>query len=148
MLRTGEVDDAKSIDDLITSASTTGKSIPDFENLDFNIARRARKILTGNFKKHVTTAEGKAQSEKRPRMGGQIASVIYDFFRMIARAYQATGNRGQPETFIGRILFVDMMNEMYFGPGMHNSNTRHHVRPVFMAFIGPGSDPWWQFVKK
>ena len=36
----GEVEDAKSIDDLITSASIPGKPIPDFETVDFMIAKR------------------------------------------------------------------------------------------------------------
>ena len=51
----------KSIDDLITSTSITGRSIPDFENLDFKIASGFREILTGNLKKQDTTAEDKAQ---------------------------------------------------------------------------------------
>ena len=38
------------------------------------------KILTGRFKKEVTTAEGKAQSEKRSITGRQIALVIHDLF--------------------------------------------------------------------
>ena len=38
--------------------------MPDFENHDFKIASGLRKILTGNFHKRVTTAEGKAQPEK------------------------------------------------------------------------------------
>ena len=58
MLWIGEVEDEKSIDELISSASITGRSIPDFENLDFKIAGGLRKIQTGNFKKQVTTAEG------------------------------------------------------------------------------------------
>ena len=49
-------EDVKSIDELITSASI---------RLDFKIARGLKKILTGNFKKQVTTAESKAQAEKR-----------------------------------------------------------------------------------
>ena len=44
MLWIGAVEDAKSIDDPITSASITGKSILDFENLDFKIARQDPKI--------------------------------------------------------------------------------------------------------
>ena len=40
----GDVEDAKSIDDLITPASVTGKSIPDFENLDLKIASGLGKI--------------------------------------------------------------------------------------------------------
>ena len=35
----------------------TGDPIPDFENLDFKIASGLGKILTGNFKKQVTTAD-------------------------------------------------------------------------------------------
>ena len=58
-----EVDDAKSIDDLIISASITGIPIPDFEKVEF--ASGLREIWTGKSKKQVTTAEGKAQSEKR-----------------------------------------------------------------------------------
>ena len=34
MLWIGEVEDADSIDDLITSASISGRPIPDFEGLD------------------------------------------------------------------------------------------------------------------
>ena len=82
MLWIGEVEDAKSIDDLITSASITGKSKPDFENLDVNIASGLRKILTGSFKKQVTTAEGKTQSEKSSLTDRQVAWMIYDLFKI------------------------------------------------------------------
>ena len=47
---TGEVEDAKRIDQLITSASTTGDPIPDFENLHFKIVSELMKILIGNFR--------------------------------------------------------------------------------------------------
>ena len=50
MLWIGEVDDAKSIDELVPSASITGRLIPDFENLDFKIASRLMKILEGTSK--------------------------------------------------------------------------------------------------
>ena len=60
MLSIGEVEDDESIDDLITSTSITGEPILDFENFDFKIANGFRKIMTGNFKKEVTTAEGKS----------------------------------------------------------------------------------------
>ena len=62
MLWIGEVEDAKSMDELITSATITGRPTPDFENLDFKIASGLRKILNGNFKKQVTTAEGTSHS--------------------------------------------------------------------------------------
>ena len=64
-----------------SSASTTGKPTPDFENLDFKIASGLRKMLTGNFKKQVTSAEGKTPSEKRSLTFGQIAWMICDFFK-------------------------------------------------------------------
>ena len=48
MLWSGDVEDANS-DDLITSASFTGKPIPDFENLDFKIvqAQSEKRITCG-----------------------------------------------------------------------------------------------------
>ena len=82
MLWIGEVEDAESVDDLISSASFTGKSILDFENLDFKIASGLRKIVRGNLKKQVTTVEGKAQSEKSSLTDRQIAWMIYDLFEI------------------------------------------------------------------
>ena len=82
MLWIGRVEDAKSFDELFTSASLAGDPIPDFENLDFKIASGLRKILAGDFKKQVTTAEGKALSEKRSLTGRQIAWKIHDFFKI------------------------------------------------------------------
>ena len=76
MLWIGESDDAERIDDLITSASITGRPILDIENLDFKIARGLRKTQTGNFKQRITTGEGKAQLEKRSLTGRQIAWMI------------------------------------------------------------------------
>ena len=52
------------------------------ENLDFKIASGLRKILTGNFKKQVTTAESKGLSEKGSLAGRQIAWMIYDVFKI------------------------------------------------------------------
>ena len=63
----------ESIDDRITSASVTADPILDFENLVLKIESGLKKILTGNVKKQVTTAKGKAQSEKRSLTGKQIA---------------------------------------------------------------------------
>ena len=83
MPRIGEVEDAISIDDLFTSASITGRPIPDFKNLDFNSASALRKILTRNFKKQFTTAESKVPSEKRSLTGRRIAWMIYDFLKKL-----------------------------------------------------------------
>ena len=51
MLWIGEVEDAESIDDIITSALLSWDPIPDFENLNFKITSELRKIQTWNFKK-------------------------------------------------------------------------------------------------
>ena len=56
MLRIGEVEEAESIDELITSVSIEERRIPDFKNLDFKIASGHGKILTRNFKTQGTTA--------------------------------------------------------------------------------------------
>ena len=80
MLRIGENENTKSIDDLLTSASMTGRPILDIENLDFKTASGLRKIQTGNFKKQVATVKEKAQPEKRSLTDEQIAWMIYDFF--------------------------------------------------------------------
>ena len=77
MLWIGEIEDPESIDELITAASITSRPILDFENLDFKVGSGLRKTSTGNFKKRVSTAEGKAELEKRSVTGRQ----IYDFFK-------------------------------------------------------------------
>ena len=83
MLWVGEVEDAESIEELITSATTTGDPVLDFENLDINIASGLKKmLLAGNCKKQVTTAEGKAQSEKISLTVREIAWMIYDFINI------------------------------------------------------------------
>ena len=81
MLWIGEVEDVKTFDELITSTSTTGRQIPDFENLDFKIASGLGNVVTGIFQKQVTTAKGKAQSEETSVTGRQIAGRIYDFLK-------------------------------------------------------------------
>ena len=81
----GEVEYAESIDELVTSASITGDPILDFENLDFKIASGLRKSLTGNVKKQVTTAEGKAQSEKGSLTGTQI---VVDDIRVLQNLWR------------------------------------------------------------
>ena len=65
MLWIGEVEDAKSIDGFITSASRTGIPIPDFENLDFKIASGRMGIQTGNFFKHKSPQLKEKLSQRR-----------------------------------------------------------------------------------
>ena len=64
-----------------TSASEVGDPMPDFEHL-LKIASGLSKISTGNFKKQVTTAEGKAKSERRSLTDRQSSWMIYDFLKI------------------------------------------------------------------
>ena len=66
MLRHGEVEDADSIDELITLASFTGRPTPDFENLDFKIATRLRKIF--NRRLRETSHRSRRRSSIRDKI--------------------------------------------------------------------------------
>ena len=55
--------------------------MPDFEHLS-KIASGLSEIPSGNFKKQVTTAEGKAKSERRSLTGRQSSWMIYDFLKI------------------------------------------------------------------
>ena len=59
MVWIGEVEDAESIDELITSASMKGEPILHFENLDFKTASGLKNILTGNSLKKSPPQEAK-----------------------------------------------------------------------------------------
>ena len=56
--------------------------MPDFENLYLKIASGLSKISTGNFKKLITTAEGKAQSEKISLTSRQSSWMNYNFLKI------------------------------------------------------------------
>ena len=63
MLWIGEVEGAKSIDDLITSASIPGEPIPDFEDLDFKIASGLKK----NPNRELQTSKSSQQKKSSIR---------------------------------------------------------------------------------
>ena len=65
----GEVKEAESVDEFITSASATRDSVQDFENLDFKKASGVRKLVTGR---------GKAQSGKSLISGKRIVWMSCD----------------------------------------------------------------------
>ena len=72
MLWIGDVEDADSVDDLITSASVTGRPIPDLENLDFKIASGRKKIqATPEERRHCKDRHKVAQ----PNEGGGSRTV-------------------------------------------------------------------------
>ena len=80
MLRIGQVENTKSMDDLITSAtsaSLTGRPILDFENLD---CKPIRKIPAGNFQKQVTTAKEMLNQRNDHLQTNSFAWMIYEIW--------------------------------------------------------------------
>ena len=59
-----EVEDAKSIVDLITTASITGRPIPDLENLDSHICKRTQEHPNSELQETSHHSRGKAQSRR------------------------------------------------------------------------------------
>ena len=71
------------IEELKFSRSVCGKNFPNFEMLDAKIASALNKIIQNSqFKKKVSLEEQKAQKEDQFPRGRQIASMIYDYFRV------------------------------------------------------------------
>ena len=84
MLWIKEVELVDSVDELRSSSSTRGISMPNFEVLDARIASALNKIIQNTrFKKKVSLEEQKAQKEDRFLRGRQITYLIYEYFRVI-----------------------------------------------------------------
>ena len=78
-----EVELVYSVDELRSSSSTRGISMPNFEVLDARIASALNKIIhNSQFKRRISLEEQKAQKEDRFLRGRQIAYLIYDHFRV------------------------------------------------------------------
>ena len=78
-----EVELVDSVDELRSSSSTRGISMPNFEVLDARIASALNKIIhNSHFKRKISLEERQAQKEDRFLRGGQIAYLIYDYFRV------------------------------------------------------------------
>ena len=72
-----------SVDELKSSSSVRGISMPNFEVLDARIASALNKIIhNSHFKRRISLEEQKAQKEDRFLRGRQIAYLIYDQFRV------------------------------------------------------------------
>ena len=78
-----EVEIAKSINDLLTSRSITGRrDFTEYEMLDARIASTLKKILTSvHFRREVSVEEQRAQKDDRFLRGRKIAYMIYEYFR-------------------------------------------------------------------
>ena len=78
-----EVELVDSVDELRSSSSIRGISMPNFEVLDARIASELNKIIhNSHFKRRISLEEQKAQKQDRFLRGRQIAYLIYDYFRV------------------------------------------------------------------
>ena len=78
-----EVELVDSVDELRSTSSTRGISMPNFEVLDARIASALNEIIHNyHFKRKIRLEEQKAQKEYRFLRGRQIAYLIYDHFRV------------------------------------------------------------------
>ena len=78
-----EVELVDSVDELRSSSSTRGISMPNFEVLDARIASALNKIIhNSHFKRRISLEEQKARKQDRFLRGRQIAYLIYDYFRV------------------------------------------------------------------
>ena len=76
-----EVELADSVDELRSSSSTRGISMPNFEVLDARIASALNKIIhNSQFRRRIRLEEQKAQKEDSFLRGRQIAYLICDHF--------------------------------------------------------------------
>ena len=89
-----------SVDELRSSSSTRGISMPNFEVLDARIASALNKIIhNSHFKRKISLEEQKAQKEDRFLRGRQIAYLIYEQFRV-------TGTRDSVENYTDLFTIV------------------------------------------
>ena len=78
-----EVELVDSVDELRSSSSTRGISMPNFEVLDARIASALNRIIqNSHFKRRISLEEQKAQKEDRVLRGRQIAYLIHEYFRV------------------------------------------------------------------
>ena len=79
-----EVEMVDSVDDLKSSSSTTGISMPNFEVLDARIASALTRIIHNSyFKRRISLEEQKAQKQDRFLRGRQIPYLIYENSRSL-----------------------------------------------------------------
>ena len=78
-----EVELVDSVDELRSSSSTCGISMPNFEILDARIASVLNKIIhNSQFTRRISLEEQKAQKQDRFLRGRQIAYLIYEYLRV------------------------------------------------------------------
>ena len=99
-----EVEMVDSVDDLKSSSSIRGISMPNFEVLDARIASALNKIIhNSHFKRRISLEEQKAQKQDRFLRDRQTAYLIYDYFRV-------TGSHDSVENYTDYSLsFYEML---------------------------------------
>ena len=97
-----EVEMVDSVDELRSSSSTRGISMPNFEVLDARIASALHKIIqNSHVKRRISLEEHKAQKEGRFLRGRQIAYLIYDHFG-VTWSHDSVENYADPFTISQR----------------------------------------------
>ena len=78
-----EIEVAKSLDDLITPKSITGKKFPDYEELDLIMSVALKRCYDKHthFRTKSCVKEQRAQKDNRFLRVRQIAYLIYEYFR-------------------------------------------------------------------
>ena len=95
-----EVELVDSVDELRSSSSTRGISMPNFEVFDARIASALNKIINNSqFKRRISLEEQKAQKKDRFFRGRHIADLIYDYFWV-------TGSHDSVENYTDLFTFV------------------------------------------
>ena len=78
-----EVEMVDSVDELRSSSSTRGISMPNFEVLDARIASAVNTIIhNSHFKRGISLEDQKPRNRTVSFCGRQIAYLIYDYFRV------------------------------------------------------------------
>ena len=82
-----EIEAAKSLDDLITPKSITGKDFLDYEKLDLMMAAALKRCYDKHthFREKISVEEQRAQKNDRFLRGRQIAYLIHDCFHPIMK---------------------------------------------------------------
>ena len=100
-----EVELVDSVDELRSSSSNRGISMPNFEVLDARIASALNKIIQNSqFKRRISLEEQKAQKEDCFLRGRQIAYLIYDQFRV--KKKKKTGTHDSVENYTDLFTIV------------------------------------------
>ena len=99
-----------SLDELRSSSSTHGISVPNVEVLDSRIASALNKIIhNSQFKSRISLEEQKAQREDRFLRGRQNAYLIYDYFRVTG---SVTGTDDSVENYTDLFTIVQRNDDI------------------------------------